>query len=563
MTFLDFEFWVFLAITFAAYYICPKQYRWVSLLLMSILFYAAWGYAAITYVGFTVIVAYLGGLWMTRIYTKGDETIREAERLTLEEKGEQVSEDGLQKKPVLDRAWKNKQKLMIKHRCRSALWICVFAILFILIQTKVVKYIQGQWPDFVFPGMSFGSLQISLNALSVGTHRFSLIVPLGISYYTLSLIGYLADVYWRKEKAERNPFKLFLFAVYFPKILQGPITKYRTTAAELFAEHRFSFDSFCQGLQRFAWGYFKKLVVADRLNIFVQQVFGDNGSYGGSLVVVAAIFGAFQLYCDFSGCMDMALGVSGALGITLDENFNHPFLSKNAAEFWRRWHITLGLWFKDYVYMPLAVSPTLMKFSGEIRKKGMKRFGKAMATIVPLSVVWILTGLWHGTGLNYLMWGIYWGVLIILSSVFEPELKKLSGGLKINTEGGAWQVFRQFRTFLLFVISRLITIPGNLQRTEVFIERIFRCFEPWHLVNGDLYKAGLDRPNFILGMLGIILILWVDQMEERKNTSVVKIVAGQHIVVRWLVFYMVIFSIMIFGVYGPGYDASAFVYMNY
>lgn len=543
MTFLDFEFWVFLALTVVLYYVFPRRYRWVMLLVLSVVFYASWGYAALGYIGGSVLVTFLGGLRMGRIYEKTDGRIKAD--------------------PEMERAVKNKLRLKAKNRCRAVLWICVILVLGVLILTKVVGYIGSRWPAFEFPRLNIGAAGLSLNAVWIGESRFSLIVPLGISYYTLSLVGYLADVYWKKEQPEKNPLKLFLFAVYFPKILQGPITKYRTTAAELFAEHRLSYDNICLGLQRFAWGYFKKLVVADRLNMFVQQVFGDYESWGGSVIVVAAIFGAFQLYCDFSGCMDMALGVSQMLGIKLDENFNHPFLSQEAAEFWRRWHITLGTWFKDYIYMPLAVAPWLMKLCGTLKKKGLKRLSKSMASIIPLAVVWILTGLWHGTGLNYLAWGIYWGLLIILSSVFAPELKKLTQLLKINPEGSAWQVFRRVRTFLLFVISRLITLPGSITHTKNVIGRIIGKFEPWHLVNGDLYKMALDRPNFILGILAIVLVLFVDRIEEKAGCNITQVVAKQHIVVRWLIYYGVFFAVMVFGIYGPGYDAASFVYMQY
>lgn len=177
----------------------------------------------------------------------------------------------------------------------------------------------------------------------------SIIVPLGISYYTFSVIGYLADVYWGKEKAEKNFLKFLLFILYFPKILEGPIENYRPLADRLFEGHKFDYKQFCFGLQIMVYGAFKKLVVADRLVILTDEIFGTESyvNYGGAMVLVGAVFRALQMYADFSGCMDMALGMSQALGIELRKNFNHPFFSKSAAEFWRRWHITLGVWFKD------------------------------------------------------------------------------------------------------------------------------------------------------------------------------------------------------------------------
>lgn len=177
----------------------------------------------------------------------------------------------------------------------------------------------------------------------------SIIVPLGISYYTFSVIGYLADVYWGKEKSEKKSMKFLLFILYFPKILEGSIEKYRPLADRLFEGHKFDYKQFCFGLQIMVYGAFKKLVVADRLVILTNEIFGKESyvNYGRAIVIAGAIFPALQMYADFSGCMDMALGMSQALGIELRKNFNHPFFSKSAAEFWRRWHITLGVWFKD------------------------------------------------------------------------------------------------------------------------------------------------------------------------------------------------------------------------
>ena len=230
------------------------------------------------------------------------------------------------------------------------------------------------------------------------------IFPIGISYYTFSLIGYLADVYWGKDKAERNYFKLLLFVMYFPKILQGPIARHRTLGPQLVRGNAFNAREFGYGLQLAVWGYFKKLVIADRIALFTSTVWAGYESFGGAILLINAILSAFQLYADFSGCMDIARGLSQMLGIELERNFDRPFSSKSAAEFWRRWHMTLGSWFKDYVFMPMVISPKLIKVSGAVNKKFGKRAGKAVMLIIPPLVVWLLTGIWHGTGINYVLW---------------------------------------------------------------------------------------------------------------------------------------------------------------
>ena len=400
------------------------------------------------------------------------------------------------------------------------------------------------------------------DALAEADVIYTWIIPIGISYYCLSLIGYLADVYWKKERAETNCFKLLLFTLYFPKILEGPISRYRNIGKQLVEGHKFDYTRVCFGLQRMLWGFFKKLVIADHLAMIVNTVYTDCQSYTGSILLVAAIFGAVQLYCDFSGCMDIALGVSECFGITLEENFKQPFASRSAAEFWRRWHITLGAWFKDYVFMPLAISPRLMKISSFLRKKLGKRAGKIFLNVIPLAVVWLLTGLWHGTGANYLIWGVYWGLLIILSNVFEPEIRKLTAKLKIDTASPGFHFFQKSRTFGLFVISRIITLPETLEGTWYSIQSIFTNFAPWKLVDGSLYKLGIDRPQFFVTMLAIVFVGFVGSKHE-KGIHIREWIAARPIVIRWLIYYGAIFAILIFGAYGPGYDAGSFVYMQY
>ena len=387
----------------------------------------------------------------------------------------------------------------------------------------------------------------------------SIIVPLGISYYTFSVIGYLADVYWGKEKAEKNFLKFLLFILYFPKILEGPIEKYRPLADRLFEGHKFDYKQFCFGLQLMVYGAFKKLVVADRLIILTDEIFGTESyvNYGGAMVIAGGIFRALQMYADFSGCMDMALGMSQALGIELTKNFNHPFFSKSAAEFWRRWHITLGVWFKDYVYMPLSINPTLIKISGKLRQHVGRRFGKAFMTIVTLYSVWILTGLWHGTGKGYIVWGLYWGSIIAFSTVFDTEIKKLVGLLHINTETKSYTVFKMVRTFLIFSFGRLITV--HHLREE--LKKIVFDNQPWQLFDGTLFNMGLDRPDFAVLVLALLLIWKISLWQEKE--SVREAVAGYNIVFRWGLYLGAVFAVLIFGMYGPGFDASNFVYMQF
>lgn len=558
MNYLDHSFFLFLLLSFLLYFALPLRARWISLLVFSFVFFLTWGADYVPLVLAVTLIAWAGGL-------------------------------------VLDR----RNRAEGGKRSRAAVLIPAALILLVLVYVKaqyamvqsfmepVVAFFSGVhgalcgflreipvlgdlvstgegWQEALYSWL-FGSAGVSPAAAAEAAAPsvvYTWIVPLGVSYYSLSLIGYLADVYWKKERAEKNWFRLLLFTLYFPKLLEGPISKHRTVAPRLAEGHRFDYTRFCFGLQRMVWGFFKKLVIADRLSVPVNAVFGNYLAHTGSEFLVAAVFGAVQLYCDFSGCMDIALGVSECFGVTLEENFRQPFAARSAAEFWRRWHISLGVWFKDYVYMPLAVSPRLVRISGFLRKKVGKQAGKNFLTVIPLAVVWILTGLWHGTGENYLVWGAYWGLLIILSVVFDPLIRKITKGLKADPSSVVFRAFQKTRTFFLFVISRIISIPGTLAVSWYAFSAVFTDFAPWKLVDGSLYKLGLDRPRFIVTLLAVALVGFIGSRRE-KGTGIRKWIAALPLPVRWAIYLAAVFAVLVFGAYGPGYNAGLFTYMRY
>lgn len=394
MTLIGIPFFVLAAVTVLLYYTLPKRSQWVILLLASLLFYSTYGLAQLFPMLLSAVSAYLAARWIQAVYD-AEEGGTAAER---------------------------------KAKCKGNLQFALAVLILLLLYAKL-----GNW---VLQGLA--------GLLSLNGDMMHAISALGVSYYTFSLISYVADVYWRKDRAETNFFRLLLFVLYFPKILQGPISRHKNLAPQLAQPHKFDYKGFCFGLQLMLWGYFKKMVIADRLAIFVNTVFGNAESASGSHLLVAACFAAFHLYCDFSGCMDIVGGFSQILGLKLEENFNHPFFSKTAAEFWRRWHITLGTWFKDYVLMPLMISPKLIGISRRLRERFGPRAGKTFMNIVPVAAVWLLTGLWHGTSWNYVVWGIYWGSMMIFSTVFAPEIKKITKFLRINTETASGESSRCF-----------------------------------------------------------------------------------------------------------------------
>lgn len=389
--------------------------------------------------------------------------------------------------------------------------------------------------------------------------KSNILVPLGISYYTFSSIGYLLDIYWKKAGAEKNYFRVLLCMIYFPHIVQGPISRYDDLRKQFEQIQPFCYSRLCSGMQRMMWGYFKKMVVADRIALYTSNIFAAPELYMGVEIAIAVFLGAFELYADFSGCMDIVLGASEVFGINLEENFRQPFFSESASEFWRRWHITLGAWFKNYVYMPAAMNPKFMKFCGQIRKRYGQRAGQIISMAVPTMLVWLLTGLWHGTGLDYVVWGLYWGIIIVLSAAFLPELKKLNTKLHITVESGIFKSYQKARTFLLFCIGRMLTVTGSLTGFLIMVKQLFKHHKLWVLFDGSIFQHGLDEKDFFVVILGILMIIAVDVLHEKKE-SVRNIIAAQPILIRWSIYYIGFIAVIILGIYGEGFNPSDFIY---
>lgn len=389
-----------------------------------------------------------------------------------------------------------------------------------------------------------------------------IVVPVGISYYTFSAISYLADIYRGKQDPERSRCRVALFVLWFPKLLEGPIERHGELSETLFAGNLFAWDDLCHGAQLALWGYFKKMVVADRLAMLTAAGFGGYAEHGGAVMALCAVLSAFQLYCDFSGCMDIARGVSQMFGVRLAENFRQPFLSRSAPEFWRRWHITLGTWFKDYVYLPISVSPRLMAASKRVRDRHGRAAARRLMQAVPLMVVWVLTGLWHGTGAGYLVWGLYWGVLITVSALFGPQLTALAKRLHIDVDAPSWEGVRVVRTFLVFCAARLITVPGDLAVTGRILGSMVTDVRPWELVDGTILSLGLNEANLWVAVLGLGVVILVDILHER-GVQIRATVGGWNLLVRVALYACAVLAVLVFGMYGPAYDAASFSYMGF
>ncbi len=530
MSFVSYLFIGFVFALMVLYFIVPLRIRCYVLLAGSLFFYYQSGWQGMIFLSAAAVITYVSGLTIGNLRRTAvsvrKESKEEKEQLPKEQKKGMAQTDQ-------------------KESAFAVFMISLLLLIAMLVYTKTGTALADAF-DRIFTGES----------LSI-----SLVIPLGISYYTFAAVGYLADVYWKKEQPEKNPFKLMLYLCYFPQILQGPIPKHKKLAPQLSEGHRFDYDRVCFGLQRAVWGFFKKLVIADRLAVMVNQVIDHYQNYAGLVLVFGLAGAVFQLYADFSGCMDIALGVSEVFGITLEENFRRPFFSTSAAEFWRRWHITLGAWFKDYVYMPLSTAPWVIAVGKFFRNHIGKSAGRNIVTTIPLLVVWILTGLWHGTGLDYLVWGLYWGGIIILSTWLAPVYRKLNQRLGLSDDPGWWHVTRQVRTFVIYTVGRLLTLPGDLEASSRIGQRIF-TFNPWVLFDGTLMNLGWDEKDVWVVCIAL-LILWRVSVLQERGTRIRQSVAKWPLPIRWAFYLAAIFAVLIFGVYGPGTNQATFVYMNY
>lgn len=388
------------------------------------------------------------------------------------------------------------------------------------------------------------------------------LVPLGISFYTFSLLGYVIDVYYGLAAHQGNGLKLALYGLYFPNLISGPILKYREHAEQFFAPHAFDYRKVTRGLQRMVWGFFKKLVIAERLGVLVNTVYDAYETYDGAYIWVATAAYAFQLYTDFSGCMDIVLGMSESLGIVLPENFQSPFFSKSVSEYWRRWHITLGVWMKDYVFYPLLRSKIFTDLNNKWKKKYGKKRGKQYATFAAMFVLWLTVGIWHGGDWKFVIGsGLLHWCYIVLEELLAPGFAGLLAGLHLNGEGRLVAGFRILRTFFFVCIGDLFFRAASVGDAFRMLARAVGHFNPQILWNGSLLTLGLDGIETTIAVLSL-LVLWTVSLLGRKG-SVREAIARKPLPLRWVLWYALLFAVILLGCYGPGYSATEFIYQGF
>ncbi|MCQ2247897.1 MAG: MBOAT family protein [Treponema sp.] len=506
MSLTSFGFSIFLFIAFTIYYAIPQKKRWAILLIGSYAFYAFSGLKGLAYIFITTLVSFWVAL---KIQLIQDASTDELKQIT--------DKNG---KKVLREKIKKQKKLFLS-----------IGILFCFGLLSVLKY-------FNF---------IAANILSLFNAHYNFIsffVPLGISFYTFSITGYLFDVYYGKYKAERNFLHYALFVSYFPSLIQGPINKNNILRQELFEkEHRLEYKNTCFALQRILWGCIKKLVIADRASLIVNYIFESYELLPSYIIFIGLIFYSIELYGDFAGGIDIVLGASELFGIKLPENFRQPYFATSIADFWRRWHISLGQWMKDYIFYPFTISNTMIKFSKKLSVHS-KFLAKTIPACLGNILVFLIVGIWHGAEWHFIWYGVFHGFIIAFSTLAEPAYKKIDEKLKIPVDSFIWRVFRIIRTFILVNLSCLFDDVRNMTQSIGMTKQLFD-FSNFKLISNFSFE-GYGRSSLLIILFFCLIWFIVSVLKEGKNLDIREKIASLKLPVRWIIYLALIFAVPLF-----------------
>lgn len=524
MQLISYTFVALWMLTFALYYLVPKKVQQYILLAASVIFYVIGLRGFPLGLLFTGITTYGCGLYLK------DNLRREKAAL-----GACADKES---KKALKTAFQKKRK-----------WIQVLYIVCNLGLLLFYKYAVIMLPFMeALTGLRIGFLE-------------QVMMPLGISFYTLTAISYVVDAGRENCEVETNFLKIFLFLAYFPAVTQGPFNRFDKMKEQFEREHEFQYDRMLRGIQRFVWGAFKKLVIADRIGIFVDRVYGgEAAAVAGSVYACATALYMLQLYADFSGYIDMAAGVSESFDIVLPENFKRPYFAKSVAEFWRRWHITLGTWFKDYVMFSFVMSGPGRRINKACKNKW-NGMGRQVVPIIGTMLVWLFTGMWHGRTSAYMLWGVYYGLIMSVSLVLEQRYAVWKEKLHIK-DGKVWSFFQMARTWLIVFAADVLIRSASLTQAGAVFSAFLTRLKPGALLSGEITSYGLSKYDFML--LAVVLLIWlmVSLLEERGE-DVRTYLACRPAVIRWAFYYGIVLLLLVTGIYGGGYDTAVFMYQSF
>ena len=528
MSYQSFSFLLFTAVVLFAYYLFGKKLQPFVLAAANLAFYVIAGVEYLPFILVTMIATFVAGRMISSVYDKADEQLK-------------ACTEASEKKALRAKA---------KAKSKKILLLSLFVAVGLLAVCKYTKF-------------AISNVNMLLSAMGVKEiSMFKMIMPLGVSFYTFMALSYVLDIYWKRYKAEKNFLYYAVYLSYFPHVVQGPIDRFNEFKDQIKDGVSFKYDNITYGAQLALWGFFKKLVIADRLNIFVSAVIDNWKDYDGIIIMAAIAVYSIQIYADFSGCIDIVSGVSEMFGIKLRKNFNHPYFSKTMPEFWRRWHISLQEWFKDYIYYPVSTSALTKKVKKYYKNKGKKRSEELFASCFPVLVVWLITGIWHGAAWMYVAWGMFHATLLIGSRVFEPVFAWINKVLHIDTDNFGWHLWQMIRTFILCCIGRIFFRASGLMNAIELIKKMVTQLSFSSILNKEIIAStGVGLTDIVISAAAIFVLLVVDIMQEHMKVR--ETLAKQNLIFRWIIIYIALFAVIIFGIYGPGYSASSFIYEQF
>ncbi|MBE5852398.1 MAG: MBOAT family protein [Lachnospiraceae bacterium] len=511
MSITSFSFLVLITVGTLVYYIIPKKIQWIELLALSLVFYS-FSVAPYTfiYIALATAIAYIS-------------------------------------------------TMLIKKGKKAGLIFCTAMISLLLIWFVIKGY--GLW----YP-VCIRVIPLISTSLMNKIDSFQIVAAMGMGYYTLQILGYIIECYWGNIQPQQNPFKLLLFVAYFPQLTTGPISRYADLKT-MYDGRAFNYDNICMGAQRILWGFFKKLVIAERVGIIVSSINADPGTYHAFYSWIALLLYPLQMYTDFSGCMDIVIGVSELFGIRLAENFNNPFFARSSQEFWQRWHITLGTWAKDYVLYPLLKSKPMISFGKFTRNKLGRKKGAFVKNLIGMFVLWMVMGIWHG-GYKYIvgvsLW--YW-IILMLGNLTASTFEKITNIFEVKTTSFGWHLFQSIRTYIIYAVGAAFFVCGTSggiyligDCIKVFYEEKYA--NPWIFFDGSILELGVGYRDINIILIGVLILFIVGILREKYGYARLWI-KNQSFVFRWAIWLFLLMMVVIYGNYGPDFNAADFIYMGF
>ena len=500
MQFNSIDFMFFFPIVLAIYFIIPKIGRVLWLLITSYYFYMSWNPKFAVLIAGSTVVTFFSGIFIERC---------------------------------------SRMEKIRGNRCKKFILIlCLICNLGILAMFKYCNF-------------AIESLNSILKVVNVPpvSWQFRLALPVGISFYTFQALGYIIDVYRNDREVENNFIRYALFVSFFPQLVAGPIERSKNLLSQIQNISKINLwnaKRVTSGAILMIWGFFMKMVIADRVSILVDTVFNNYRMYGSTELVIAAIGFTIQIYCDFGSYSMIAIGAAKIMGFTLMENFNTPYFACSIRDFWNRWHISLSTWFRDYLYIPL----------------GGNRKGKIHKAL-NIMIVFFISGLWHGANWSFVVWGGIHGFYQIVADFIKPFREKIQVKMKINTNCFSWELLQVIVTFGLVAFAWIFFRADSITDAVRYIMRIFIRPTPWMLFNGGIFYLGLDRVEMNILVVSILLLILVDLVRYKKKITIDAFLMEQNLWFEWVSIIGFIVMIFVFGKYGPEFNAQQFIYFQF